>query len=55
MDEVINRTPWKEVYASPPCPGDAKTLGALSTGTGALVVLLLLGWVVLEADKRVPR
>lgn len=29
--------------------------GALSTGTGALIVLALLAWAVVEADRRVPR
>jgi hypothetical protein len=54
--------PWEFYDVSPDSPEDCKEShkkhvvgqGELSTGTGALMVLGLLAWLVWEADKRVP-
>jgi hypothetical protein len=49
----FNAEPWKEVM-----PRKCKVVGGaapLSTGTGALLALLVIGYAVLELDKRVPR
>jgi hypothetical protein len=49
---VINAEPWKEIL-----PRKCTTVGQapVSTGTGALVVLVLIALAVFELDKRVPR
>jgi hypothetical protein len=48
--------PWVELdEEAAACRKKLSGAGAESTGTGALVVLLVLAWVVFEADKRVPR
>lgn len=54
--------PWT-VYSLNPEESDAckaahkRVIGAgdLSTGTGGLLLLGVLAWLVFEADKRVPR
>lgn len=51
----VEAEPWKEVM-----PRDCKAsavIGAapLSTGTGALLGLLVIAYVVFELDKKVPR
>lgn len=52
----VTHEPWREIL-----PRKCKVVGGvvgaapLSTGTGALLGLLAIGWLVLELEKRVPR
>jgi hypothetical protein len=52
---IVDAEPWKDVM-----PRKCKVVGQdapapLSTGTGALLVLVGLAVVIFELDKRVPR
>lgn len=49
--------PWKEIMGRDCKPCGAVVGGAapLSTGTGALLALVVIAYVVFELDKKVPR
>jgi hypothetical protein len=47
---------YTPVYEEDPTPFRGHVVGdGLSVGTGALIVLGLMAYLVLEADKRVPK
>lgn len=55
----VQASPWQDVFVAPrTCKVNGKVVGAtptILTGTGALLTLVAIAYLVFELDKRVPR